>query len=1055
MGEIIGSTYEIIEKLGAGGGGSVYLARHLNLKKDVVLKIDKRRISTSTDALRREVDILKNLKHPSIPQVYDFFTENDRTITVMDFINGESLDRPLKRGEKFDQPHVIKWAKQLLSALSYLHSPIHGDPPKGYVHSDIKPANIMRLPNNDVCLIDFNIALAIGEETIIGKSPGYASPEHYGLDFSSRYDRSDETEREDSFFSRAGGKTVSNDRDEEKVAPSKLSKVQESAPAASPMNEAFGDKETVLESEETFGDKATVLESEEDFGDKATVLESEEAFGDKATVLESDEAFGDKATVLEEQTGPGTEQSAGLSRTGSGSTSAGSGKKILPDVRSDIYSLGATLYHLISGVRPDKQALDVKPLSGGGISPMVADIINKAMSPNPDLRYQTADEMLAAFEELRTKDPRVVRLSRFKKISTAVACVLLAAGVFTAFVGLKRIQNTESALKNAEYSRDSLAKGDVKGAIDLAMKGLSEKDPLFAPTYLAEPQRSLSDALGVYDLSDSFKSTASVDLPSAPLYVRLSKDGRTGACVCLGKLIVFSAETGEVKAELDTYNSALAEVEFVDDGRILYAGADGLTCYDTASGQTLWTGAPATAVAVSGDGTKAAAVLRDETVVYLYDIASGKQIDPKLDFITEHQFVEENDVYSNRGKNLFELNEDGTVLAMSFSGGYVMYIDLTNGSSGAVIPASAYNYFSGGFAGDLIVASGAEGSNSEVNAVNVRDGQSPFPTIASTGNGAVFTKVCDGKVYLKQGKLINILDLATGDRKGLVSSEKIINAFDADGRHIICSCDDSVDIYSQGGDLISSFDGYSGTNLCCIRNGRAAFGCEDSSQLRLIGYDSGGESKIAEYPAGYAHTETRLSADGKNIMQFSIEGFRILDMQGNILCEKEIPDKEKILDTQYRREGGSSCLEVIYNGGKTVCYDSATGDITKEATASELPSAENTVFTTDRFRIESPLHGNMTFFDAKSGKKLGELEKDGYLSYAYGCGEYTILQLFNDKQNYGLILDEKLGTVAYVPYLCDFIDGRLIMDYPTGTIKQSKLYSIGELINIAKSTLEE
>ena len=247
-----------------------------------------------------------------------------------------------------------------------------------------------------------------------------------------------------------------------------------------------------------------------------------------------------------------------------------------------------------------------------------------------------------------------------------------------------------------------------------------------------------------------------------------------------------------------------------------------------------------------------------------------------------------------------------------------------------------------------------------------------------------------------------------------------------------------MDIYSQGGDLISSFDGYSGTNLCCIRNGRAAFGCEDSSQLRLIEYDSGGESKIAEYPAGYAHTETRLSADGKNIMQFSIEGFRILDMQGNILCEKEIPDKEKILDTQYRREGGSSYLEVIYNGGKTVCYDSATGDI-----------------TTDRFRIESPLHGNMTFFDAKSGKKLGELEKDGYLSYAYGCGEYTILQLFNDKQNYGLILDEKLGTVAYVPYLCDFIDGRLIMDYPTGTIKQSKLYSIGELINIAKSTWEE
>ena len=72
---------------------------------------------------------------------------------------------------------------QLLKALSYLHSPIHGDPPRGFVHSDIKPANLMRTRDGDICLIDFNIALALGEENIIGCSAGYASPEHYGLIF--------------------------------------------------------------------------------------------------------------------------------------------------------------------------------------------------------------------------------------------------------------------------------------------------------------------------------------------------------------------------------------------------------------------------------------------------------------------------------------------------------------------------------------------------------------------------------------------------------------------------------------------------------------------------------------------------------------------------------------------------------------------------------------------------------------------------------------------------------------------------------------------------------
>ncbi len=75
MSQIIASTYEIIKRLGAGGGGNVYLAQHLRLKKKVVLKIDKRKLSASKEFLRREVDILKELSHPYIPRVYDFFVE--------------------------------------------------------------------------------------------------------------------------------------------------------------------------------------------------------------------------------------------------------------------------------------------------------------------------------------------------------------------------------------------------------------------------------------------------------------------------------------------------------------------------------------------------------------------------------------------------------------------------------------------------------------------------------------------------------------------------------------------------------------------------------------------------------------------------------------------------------------------------------------------------------------------------------------------------------------------------------------------------------------------
>ena len=121
MADIIASTYEVITEIGSGGGGVVFLARHLRLDKMVVLKADKRKLTTRPDVLRREADAMKNLSHTYIPQVYDFFTEGDTVYTVMDYIEGESLDKPLKRGVRFPQPQVVQWACKLLEALSYLH----------------------------------------------------------------------------------------------------------------------------------------------------------------------------------------------------------------------------------------------------------------------------------------------------------------------------------------------------------------------------------------------------------------------------------------------------------------------------------------------------------------------------------------------------------------------------------------------------------------------------------------------------------------------------------------------------------------------------------------------------------------------------------------------------------------------------------------------------------------------------------------------------------------------------------------------------------------------
>ena len=89
-GDCIDGRYRIYGEKGKGGGGIVYLAEHLALKKQVVLK---QIINGSPDMelLRTEVDILKRLRHPALPQVYDFVNVNGNVFTVMEYIEGYNL----------------------------------------------------------------------------------------------------------------------------------------------------------------------------------------------------------------------------------------------------------------------------------------------------------------------------------------------------------------------------------------------------------------------------------------------------------------------------------------------------------------------------------------------------------------------------------------------------------------------------------------------------------------------------------------------------------------------------------------------------------------------------------------------------------------------------------------------------------------------------------------------------------------------------------------------------------------------------------------------------
>ncbi|PKO03773.1 MAG: hypothetical protein CVU43_01080 [Chloroflexi bacterium HGW-Chloroflexi-5] len=176
-GMLLKSRYKVVEQLGKGGMGEVYMAVDESLDTKVAVKANHNLSQHTSAQFIREARLLASLKHANLPRVIDYFTENDSQYLVMDFIPGENLKEMVESKKQFTFEQINKWASQLGSALTYLHTqeiPIY--------HRDIKPANIKVTPSGDVVLVDFGIAKTgdASQETQTGAwafSPGFAPPE--------------------------------------------------------------------------------------------------------------------------------------------------------------------------------------------------------------------------------------------------------------------------------------------------------------------------------------------------------------------------------------------------------------------------------------------------------------------------------------------------------------------------------------------------------------------------------------------------------------------------------------------------------------------------------------------------------------------------------------------------------------------------------------------------------------------------------------------------------------------------------------------------------------
>ncbi len=176
LGQEIGN-WRIESKVGEGGMGTVYLARHQTLGTPAALKVLAHTLSRDEkfrERFMREAQAQAQLRHPGIAQVMDFIEQGEDLFLVIEYLPGGTLAERLERDPKVTPMTALSWTEQALLALDYAHQ-------HRVIHRDIKPSNLMFDEAGHPKVVDFGIALTLDGRrlTTTGAlgTPHYMSPE--------------------------------------------------------------------------------------------------------------------------------------------------------------------------------------------------------------------------------------------------------------------------------------------------------------------------------------------------------------------------------------------------------------------------------------------------------------------------------------------------------------------------------------------------------------------------------------------------------------------------------------------------------------------------------------------------------------------------------------------------------------------------------------------------------------------------------------------------------------------------------------------------------------
>lgn len=184
-GQVLSGRYEIIKLIGKGGMSTVYQAKDLTTGNILAIKDVERTGKNGNEAVEQslvtEGKMLMQLSNSHLPKIYDIIENPDSFLLVMDYIQGESLDKVIAREGAQPMDRVLDWGMQICEVFDYLHNqstPI--------IYRDMKPANVILQPDGHLMMIDFGTArtqkvgVAMSADTLCLGTAGFAAPEQFG-----------------------------------------------------------------------------------------------------------------------------------------------------------------------------------------------------------------------------------------------------------------------------------------------------------------------------------------------------------------------------------------------------------------------------------------------------------------------------------------------------------------------------------------------------------------------------------------------------------------------------------------------------------------------------------------------------------------------------------------------------------------------------------------------------------------------------------------------------------------------------------------------------------